>query len=138
MSFKEYDIVKDDFANAGKVSSDVKKILTGLHTPADVIRRVSVACYEAEINMIIHSLGGKIYLDIDDNSIQLIFADKGPGIPDIEKAKQKGWSTASDKAREWGFGAGMGLFNIERVADSFNLESKANSPTTLTIKFNVS
>lgn len=137
MSFKEYEILKDDFANAGKVSSDIKKILTGMHTPPEIIRRVSVACYEAEINMIIHSLGGKVYFDLNDDCIKLVFADKGPGIADIEKAKQKGWSTASDKAREWGFGAGMGLFNIERVADSFELASSANSPTTLTIKFNI-
>ena len=137
MICKEYTVCREDFQNAGKVSSEIKKLLNSLMIPSPILRRIAVACYEAEINMIIHSYGGVIKLLLDDEDITLIFEDIGPGIEDIEKALEKGYSTASIKARELGFGAGMGLYNIKRMADEFDLNSRANDKTILTIKFKV-
>jgi anti-sigma regulatory factor (Ser/Thr protein kinase) len=137
MICKEYNVAREDFQNAGKVSSEIKKLLNSLMIPSPILRRIAVACYEAEINMIIHSYGGVIKLLMDDEDITLIFEDIGPGIEDIEKALEKGYSTASVKARELGFGAGMGLYNIKRMADEFDLNSRANDKTILTIKFKV-
>ena len=137
MICKEYNVAREDFQNAGKVSSEIKKLLNSLMIPSPILRRIAVACYEAEINMIIHSYGGVIKLLMDDEDITLIFEDIGPGIEDIEKALEKGYSTASVKARELGFGAGMGLYNIKRMADEFDLNSRVNDKTILTIKFKV-
>lgn len=131
-------VERDDYANAGKVSSQVKQLLNQIGIPGDILRRVAVACYEAEINMIIHAWGGTIECVLEDNgSLTLTFKDPGPGIPDIEKALTPGWSTASEKARQLGFGAGMGLFNIKRVSDHFDLQTSTEG-TTLTIGFQVS
>jgi len=132
-----YVIHREDYANAGKVSSQIKQLLKQIGIQADLLRRIAVACYEAEINMIIHSYGGKISLNINDSEIKFSFVDIGPGIPDVQKALQPGWSTASEKAREFGFGAGMGLPNIKRMADEFELTS-SESGTNLTIAFKVS
>lgn len=133
---EEFTVIKDDYTGAGKVSSRIKKILNELGIDSKVIRNISVACYEAEINMIIHAYGGTILLDIlDDGKIKLSFNDLGPGIPDIEKALTPGFSTASDKARNLGFGAGMGLPNIKRVSDEFNIESSKDG-TKLNLVFN--
>lgn len=132
-----YVIHREDYANAGKVSSQIKQLLKQIGIQSDLLRRIAVACYEAEINMIIHSYGGKINLNINDNEIRFSFVDIGPGIPDVQKALQPGWSTASEKAREFGFGAGMGLPNIKRMADEFELTS-SESGTNLTIAFKVS
>ncbi len=130
-----YEIIKDDFACAGRVSSQIKKILKQLDFEPEVLRRMSIACYEAEINMIIHSYGGVITLKVDDK-VRLVFADKGPGIKDIALAMQPGYSTADEKARELGFGAGMGLPNIKKVSDEFDIESSEKG-TILTLGFNV-
>lgn len=120
----EYEIIRDDYTGAGKASSKIKKTLNELGVDTKVIRNISIACYEAEINMIIHAYGGMIYLDIYDNGdIKLSFNDLGPGIPDIDKALTPGYSTASEKARTLGFGAGMGLPNIKRVSDEFHISS---------------
>lgn len=132
-----YVIHREDYANAGKVSSQIKQLLKQIGIQSDLLRRIAVACYEAEINMIIHSNGGKISLNINDSEIKFSFVDIGPGIPDVQKALQPGWSTASEKAREFGFGAGMGLPNIKRMADEFELTS-SESGTNLTIAFKVS
>ncbi len=132
-----YVIHREDYANAGRVSSQIKQLLKQIGLQSDLLRRIAVACYEAEINMIIHSYGGKIDLFIDDSEIRFSFVDIGPGIPDVQKALQPGWSTASEKAREFGFGAGMGLPNIKRMADEFDLTS-SESGTNLTIAFKVS
>jgi serine/threonine-protein kinase RsbT len=130
-------VERDDYANAGKVSSQIKQILSQIGIPVDILRRVAVACYEAEINMIIHAWGGNITLTLeDDGKLQLCFRDPGPGIPDVEKALTPGWSTASEKARQLGFGAGMGLFNIKRVSDHFDLQTSTDG-TVLTIGFEV-
>ena len=132
---KEYDVVRDDYTRAGKVSSDIKRTLSAVGISPAVLRRIAVASYESEINMIIHAWGGKITLDVmDDGTIQIVFKDPGPGIPDLEKALTPGWSTASEKARNMGFGAGMGLPNIKRVSDEFDIQSSAKG-TTLTLGF---
>ena len=132
-----FNVERENFVDAGVVSSKVKRILKQIGIPAAVLRNIAVACYEAEINMIIHSYGGEITLDIDDEgNVTLVFADVGPGIPDVEKALTPGWSTASTQARQMGFGAGMGLVNIKRVSDAFDLQTSP-SGTTITITFRV-
>ncbi len=137
MLFEQYIVERDDYANAGKVSSKVKQYLSNLGVPSDVLRRIAVACYEAEINMIIHAWGGVINLFVSDSGIiQIVFKDVGPGITDMEKALTPGWSTASEEARSLGFGAGMGLVNIKRVSDEFDIVSSKEG-TTLTIAFKV-
>ena len=121
---REYQVVQDDYANAGEASSRIKQTLSQIGYPPKVLRRIAVASYEAEINMIIHAYGGTITMDVmDDGSVALCFADPGPGIPDLEKAMTPGWSTAGEKARELGFGAGMGLPNIKRVSDQFDIRT---------------
>ena len=130
-----YKIIKDDYANAGKVSSQIKKLFKDLQINPDIIRRMAIACYEAEINMIIHSYGGIIKLTIDDK-VRFIFKDSGPGIANIDLALQPGYSTADERARELGFGAGMGLPNIKRVSDEFSIESSEKG-TVLTLGFKV-
>lgn len=136
--FKEtYPILREDYVNAGKVSTNIKGLLKQLFVPSDILRRIAVACYEAEINMIIHSYGGEIILEIsDDGKLYLSFNDVGPGIEDVEKALTPGYSTASGKAREFGFGAGMGLPNIKRVSDTFELNTSSKG-TSLRIGFNI-
>ena len=134
---KEYKVVRDDYVRAGKVSSDIKQTLSTVGIDTAVLRRIAVATYESEINMIIHAWGGDITMDVYDNgTIKLVFADPGPGIPDLEKAMTPGWSTASEKARDMGFGAGMGLPNIKRVSDEFDVVTSENG-TTLTLGFKV-
>lgn len=126
-----------DYANAGKVSSQIKQVLKQVGVPGEIMRRMSVACYEAEINMIIHSLGGDISFQIDDaGDVQYVFVDNGPGISELEKALTPGWSTADEKAREFGFGAGMGLPNIKRVSDEFDIKTTPQG-TTLTLHFKI-
>lgn len=132
---KEYKVTRDDYADAGKVSSSIKQTLSQIGINPQILRRIAVASYEAEINMIIHAWGGKVTLDVSDSGeIRLVFADPGPGIPDLQKAMTPGWSTASEKARSMGFGAGMGLPNIKRVCDDFHIES-SSAGTTLNMMF---
>lgn len=132
---KEYTVVQDDYVNAGKVSSDIKSTLSEIGVSPKVLRKIAVASYESEINLIIHAYGGHVDLDVlEDGTIRLVFSDTGPGIPDLEKALTPGWSTASEKARGMGFGAGMGLPNIQRVTDEFNIESSP-AGTILTLGF---
>lgn len=128
----EFPVEKDDFENAGRASSAVKKQLQQRGIDPAIIRRVAVAMYEAEINIIIHSLGGTMTAKIYPDRIEVTALDRGPGIPDIELAMKEGYSTASDRVREMGFGAGMGLPNIKRCADKFEIESAAGQPTRLT------
>ncbi|MEF9962356.1 MAG: ATP-binding protein [Erysipelotrichaceae bacterium] len=132
-----YSIERDNYGEAGKASSNIKQTLKLLDIDGSILRRIAVASYEAEINMIIHSYGGNITMDIlEEGIVNLAFIDCGPGIPDVEKAMQPGYSTASEKAREFGFGAGMGLVNIKRVSDSFQLDTSPCG-TTLRIAFNL-
>ena len=134
MITKNYNVAKEDYGNAGKVSSQIKSILKQLEIPSDLMRRIAVACYEAEINMVIHSDGGNIDLKIEEDKLELVFDDKGPGIDDLEKAFIPGYSTANQKAREMGFGAGMGLINIKRVSDDMDIRTSPKG-TRLVISF---
>lgn len=128
-----YEISPDDFTRAGEASSDVKSKLKQLGVSPEAIRKVSIAMYEGEINMVIHAEGGKITVEISPESIVMILADKGPGIPDIEKAMQAGWSTAPDEVRSLGFGAGMGLPNMKKYSDEMEVKTELGVGTTVTM-----
>lgn len=123
MTIKTYDLKANDFTVAGSVSSDIKKIAKSYDLPQDMIRRIAIASYEAEINMIIHSVGGQIHLTVDDDWFTIVFRDSGPGIDDLELAMTPGWTTATPAAQSMGFGAGMGLPNIKKNCDTFELLS---------------
>ncbi|HSV87155.1 MAG TPA: anti-sigma regulatory factor [Bacteroidales bacterium] len=129
----EYNVEGGNFTKAGFASSEIKKILKQLNVDLGIIKRTVVACYEAEVNVVAHAYSGTIYVDIDHQSIRIKLADEGPGIPDIDQAMQEGFSTASNKVREMGFGAGMGLPNIKKNADLFKIVSEVNKGTTLEI-----
>ena len=129
-----YDIDGDDFMSAGKASSDVKRVLKKLNFDSDIVRRAAICMYEGEINMIIHATGGTADIIIDESVIEIILADTGPGIADIEEAMKEGYSTATQKIRELGFGAGMGLPNIKRHSDNLHIVSQVGVGTTLTIR----
>ena len=128
-------IVSDtDFTRAGEASSDVKKRLRQMGCDPEVIRKVAIAMYEGEINMVIHANGGEIEVEITPDDITMILRDKGPGIPDIEKAMQAGYSTAPENVRALGFGAGMGLPNMKKYSDEMNIETTVGVGTTVTMK----
>ena len=129
-----YDIPGNDFILAGEASSNVKKMLTQLGVDPAIIKKVSIAMYEAEINAVIHANGGTAEVKIDSNKVSIIIKDEGPGIPDIELAMQEGYSTASEAVREMGFGAGMGLPNIKKNSDKFEIESIVGKGTTVKIE----
>lgn len=130
----EFHIEKDDFERAGEASSKMKKILRQLGMDSGIIRRASIAAYEAEINLVIHSLGGVISIRINPEAVIIIAEDIGPGIENIELAMKEGYSTASERVREMGFGAGMGLPNMKRCSDSFNIQSVVGKGTIITMK----
>lgn len=132
-----FNIEKNDFSRAGEASSTVKKTLRQLGIDPSVIRRTAIATYEAEMNLVIHSEGGKIAVSIHPQFIEIIAEDTGPGIENIELAMQEGYSTASDEIREMGFGAGMGLPNMKRCSDFFHIESKINKFTKIIMKINI-
>ena len=119
-----YEVSGEDFTRAGEASSDVKRKLKKLGVSPDVIRRVSIALYEGEINMVIHAHGGKITIQISEDKITMILDDRGPGIPDIAKAMTAGYSTAPDNVRNLGFGAGMGLPNMKKNTDKIDIKTK--------------
>ena len=129
----EYDVAAGDFTRAGFASSSIKKALKQLGVSPAVVKRVVIAVYEAEVNIVAHANGGRITADIEPDGINVVLADTGPGIPDVEKAMQKGFSTASKEVREMGFGAGMGLPNIKENADSLRIETEVGKGTTLYI-----
>lgn len=126
-----------DFTSAGKASVQVKKLLRQLGISPDAIRRVAIAMYEGEINMVIHANGGEITCNVDEQQIEVIMADSGPGIPDLDKAMTAGWSTASPEARELGFGAGMGMPNMKKFSDEMEVQTEIGVGTTLTLRFNL-
>ena len=132
-----FDIDGDDFAVAGQASIQIKKNLRQLGLSPETIRRVSIAMYEGEINMVIHARGGTADVKVYEDYIEIILADKGPGIKDIEQAMQEGYSTASDTTRSLGFGAGMGLPNMKRYTDYMNIESTVGVGTTVTMRVNI-
>jgi len=121
-----------DFENAGKASTEIKKALKKRHIDRKIIRRIAVASYELEINQVVHSLGGRIQFRLEDDTARITAVDHGPGIENVEKALTEGFSTANDWIRSLGFGAGMGLPNVKRVSDSFDIESRPGTGTTVT------
>ena len=132
LEFK-YQVAGGDFTRVGHASTDIKKKLKMLGISPDVVRRVSIAIYEGEINMVIHAYGGEITVTVSEDDIQMVLKDRGPGIPDIEKAMTAGYSTASEKVRNLGFGAGMGLPNMKKYTDSIEIETEIGVGTTVTM-----
>lgn len=126
-----YEIPGDDFTRAGEASGDVKKKLKKLGYNPTAIRRVSIAMYEGEINVVIHGGGGEGIVDIDPDKVSILLVDHGPGIADVEKAMQEGWSTAPDNVRSLGFGAGMGLPNMKKYSDEMEIDSVVGEGTKL-------
>ena len=128
-----YDVPGDDFTRAGEASGAIKRTLKQLGFHPDVVRRVSIAMYEGEINMVIHAKGGEITVNITPEEIEMILADVGPGIPDVELAMQAGYSTAPDEIRSLGFGAGMGLPNMKKYSDEMEIDTRLGEGTTITM-----
>ena len=126
-----YDVPGDDFTRAGAASGAVKGKLKQLGFRSDVIRRVAIAMYEGEINMVIHANGGTADVEIDPDRVLITLTDHGPGIPDLDLAMQEGFSTASETVRNLGFGAGMGLPNIKKYTDTLTIDTKPGEGTTL-------
>ena len=131
-----FDVDGSDFSSAGEASVRLKKILRDIGFDAETIRRVSIAMYEAEINMVIHAGGGVADVEVSPDSIKIVLTDHGPGIANIELAMSEGYSTAPDNIRALGFGAGMGLPNIKRYSDNLNIESELGKGTKITITVN--
>ena len=138
MIIKEtYPVAADDMSVAGDVSASIKRQMKRLGIPSQIMRRVSVCTYEAEINLVIHSDGGEIDFAISEEEIRVHVHDVGPGIPDLEKAMTEGFSTASSEVRNMGFGAGMGLPNMKRNADGFAITSEVGKGTDIVMTFNI-
>ncbi len=131
---KAYEIQGSDFANAGRASTSIKDTLKRLGVPPVVVRRVAIASYEAEMNLVMYAIRGRMLLVVSPTDVTLEVVDEGPGIENIELAMQEGYSTATQEMREMGFGAGMGLPNIRKNADEFDLTSKAGKGTRLFIR----
>jgi len=125
----KFELEGGDFSRAGYASSEVKKILKQLNVDSRVIKRIVVALYEAEVNVVAHAWRGDIGVLIEPNRVMITLKDEGPGIDDIERAMQEGFSTATEKVRSMGFGAGMGLPNIRKNTDELTVESKVNKGT---------
>jgi len=128
-----YHIDGGDFVNAGKASSAVKSVLKQLNVPSSRIKRVVIALYETEVNVVAHASRGDIKVEIDTDKISILVEDSGPGIPDVDKAMEEGFTTASKEVREMGFGAGMGLPNIKRNSDQMDIRSIPGEGTTVKI-----
>lgn len=127
-------VEKDDFVRAGEASSSIKKIMRQLGIDSGVIRNISIATYEAEMNIVIHSLGGEIELNVTPGFVRVIARDRGPGIADVDLAMQEGYSTASERIREMGFGAGMGLPNMKKCSDRFSVNSSVGKGTMISME----
>ena len=132
-----YSVAANDMTAAGDVSARIKRQMKQLGVPSAIMRRVSVCTYEAEINLVIHSMGGGIDFEITDENIIVHVYDVGPGIPDLEKAMTEGYSTASNEVRNMGFGAGMGLPNMKRNADGFTITSEVGKGTDIVMTFDI-
>jgi len=128
-----YTVSPDDFTRAGEASSNVKNMLKQIGVPPEVTRKVAIAMYEGEINMVIHANGGTVTVTITPMDITMVLKDTGPGIPDIDKAMQAGYSTAPDNIRSLGFGAGMGLPNMKKYSDEMNIDTVLGQGTTVTM-----
>lgn len=131
-----FDVNGEDFTSAGQASVQIKKNLRQLGISAEIIRRVSIAMYEGEINMVIHAGGGRASVTVQEDCVEIVLKDNGPGIKDIDKAMQEGYSTAPDQIRSLGFGAGMGLPNMKRYTDYMKVESDVGAGTTITMRVN--
>lgn len=129
--YYSYKIAGGDFSNAGTVASSVKKILRQLNIDHAISKRIVIALYEGEVNVVAHAYSGIAEVEIDNEKIKITLADKGPGIPDIPKAMEEGFSTASPHVREMGFGAGMGLSNMKKNSDILNITSDPGVGTTV-------
>jgi len=132
-----YEVAEGDMSRAGEASSAVKQTLRKMGFDSDTIRRVSVCMYEGEINMVIHARGGTATVDVGLDDITIVLKDVGPGIPDVDKAMQEGFSTAGDHARNLGFGAGMGLPNMKKYSDQMTVETTLGVGTTVTMVIQV-
>jgi serine/threonine-protein kinase RsbT len=130
-----FEIAGRDFNKAGDVSIEIKEILRELGIDPVIVRRAAIAAYEAEMNVVMYARKGKLVLKLNPKAIRISLEDEGPGIEDIELAMQEGYSTATDEMREMGFGAGMGLPNIKKNADLFDLKSKVDKGTSYNIVF---
>ena len=126
----------DDFTSAGQASVQVKKNLRQLGLDSEIVRKVSIAMYEGEINMVIHAGGGVAEVNVTEEYVEIVLEDHGPGIADIEKAMQAGYSTASDNIRSLGFGAGMGLPNMKKYTDSMTIDSTVGVGTRIVMRVN--
>ena len=132
-----FDVLGNDFTSAGQASVQVKKNLRQLGLDSEIIRRVSIAMYEGEINMVIHAGGGTAEVSVCEEYIEIILEDTGPGIKDIEQAMQAGYSTAPDNIRSLGFGAGMGLPNMKKNTDSMEITSNIGKGTRIVMRVNL-
>lgn len=137
-SFLEsFPITGRDFLAAGKVSAEIKSLLKDLGVEAGIIRRIAIATYEAEMNVVMYATTATVTLEMTSKLVKIVVSDCGPGIPDVELAMQEGFSTATPEMRELGFGAGMGLPNIKKNADDFRIESVVGQGTRLEISVNI-
>ena len=132
-----FDVDGENFSSAGEASVVVKKKLRQLGFSPEVIRKVSIAMYEGEINMVIHANGGSADVEVTDEAIIIVLSDTGPGIPDVSLAMQEGYSTARDNIRALGFGAGMGLPNMKKYTDHMDIETTVGVGTKITMKVNL-
>ncbi len=132
----EFSVEGNNFISAGSASDEVKNTLKKLGISPATIRRVAISMYEGEINMVIHAGGGKALVDIFDDHIEICLNDEGPGIANIELAMQEGFSTAPDDIRAMGFGAGMGLPNMRKYTDTFDIKSQVGKGTQLRMSIN--
>lgn len=133
---KRFEVDGNDFTAAGETSSRVKRMLRQLGVSPDVIRRVAIAMYEGEINMVIHARGGYIDVTVTPERINIVLNDNGPGIPNIDMAMQEGYSTATEQIRELGFGAGMGLPNMKKYTDDMNITTELGKGTRVELIIN--
>lgn len=132
-----FDVSGDDFTRAGEASGKVKSKLKQLGIAPDAVRRVAIALYEGEINLVIHAGGGEIDVEISPDDIKMTLSDKGPGIADVEKAMTEGYSTATENIRSLGFGAGMGLPNMKKYSDEMKIDTKLGEGTTIFMQINL-
>ena len=133
----EYDVDGQNFASAGHASESVKRMLKQMGVPALTVRRVAIAMYEGEINMVIHADGGEVEVTVGMDTITIRLTDHGPGIPDVDRAMEEGFSTAGDVARDLGFGAGMGLPNMKRCSDDMTIDTQVGVGTTVTMQIHI-
>lgn len=132
----EYDVDGENFASAGNASESVKRMLKQLGVPPEYVRKVAIAMYEGEINMVIHAHGGKAVVDLFPDHVEIRLIDRGPGIADIELAMKAGYSTAPESIRSLGFGAGMGLPNMKKYSDEMTIDSQVGVGTSVYLRIN--